>query len=145
MAQMPRRRILVLQLLTLKYRITSYNVCYTKLLRENGAIQFEIKAKVELRTDRFIRSGYSANADIELERRDSVMAIREGLITFSNDSAFVEVLTGDSTTIPQIFKKQSVELGLSDGLNIEIKSGIDMAAKLKGNAIVNEKGKKHNM
>ncbi len=116
-----------------------------KGVEENGAIQFEIKAKVELRTDRFIRSGYSANADIELERRDSVMAIREGLITFSNDSAFVEVLTGDSTTIPQIFKKQSVELGLSDGLNIEIKSGIDMAAKLKGNAIVNEKGKKHNM
>ncbi len=103
-----------------------------KGVEENGAIQFEIKAKVELQQDQFIRSGYSANADIELERRDSVMSINEGRITFSNDSAFVEILTSDSITIPQEFEKRFIEIGLSDGLNIEVTSGLTMDDQLKG-------------
>ncbi len=98
---------------------------------ENGAIQFEIKAKVELKEDQFIRAGYSANADIELERRDSVMAITEGRIEFSNDSAFVYVLTSDSLTIPQEFDKRFIEIGLSDGINIEVLSGLDWEDELK--------------
>lgn len=106
-----------------------------KGVEENGAIQFDIKAKVELRDDQFIRSGYSANADIELERRDSVMSIPEGFITFSNDSAFVDVLTSDSTVIPQEFDKQYITLGVSDGINIEVVSGIDMDVKLKGEEV----------
>lgn len=110
-----------------------------KGVEENGAIQFEIKAKVNLKENQFIRAGYSANADIELARRDSVMAISEGLITFSNDSAFVEVLTSDSITIPQQFNKKFIEIGLSDGINIEVTKGLDWSDKLKGEVVKEEK------
>ena len=110
-----------------------------KGVEENGAIQFDIKAKVELQKDQFIRSGYSANADIELERRDSVMAISEGLITFREDSSFVNILTSDSAVVPQEFNEQYVEIGLSDGINIEILKGIDMDVKLKGEEVKEEK------
>lgn len=97
-----------------------------KGVEENGAIQFEIKAAVKLKEGQFIRAGYSATADIVLDRRDSVMAIKEKLITFSNDSAFVEV-----ETAPQIFEKRLIQTGLSDGIKIEVKEGIAKEDKLK--------------
>ncbi|MCK9206605.1 MAG: efflux RND transporter periplasmic adaptor subunit [Salinivirgaceae bacterium] len=112
-----------------------------KGVEENGAIQFDIKAQVRLKEDQFIRSGYSANAEIELERRDSVMAITEGLITFSGDTAFVNVLTSDSITIPQVFDKRKVEIGLSDGIHIEVKSGLAWEDQLKGEEKKEEKKK----
>ncbi|MCB2196628.1 MAG: efflux RND transporter periplasmic adaptor subunit [Bacteroidetes bacterium] len=90
-----------------------------KGIEENGAIQFEIKAAVELKQDYFIRAGYSANADIVLSRKDSVLAIKESLLEFENDSVFVEVQTEEQT-----FEKRPVKVGLSDGINIEILSGI---------------------
>ncbi|MGE4287187.1 MAG: efflux RND transporter periplasmic adaptor subunit [Salinivirgaceae bacterium] len=112
-----------------------------KGVEENGAIQFDIKAKVELKQNQFIRSGYSANAEIELERRDSVMAITEGLITFSADTAFVQVLTSDSITIPQTFDKRKIEIGLSDGINIEVTEGLNWDDQLKGEPKKEEKKK----
>ena len=93
---------------------------------ENGAIQFEIKAAVDLIDTVFVRAGYSANADIVLDQRDSVLAISEALLQFENDSAFVEV-----ETEPQTFEKRFVETGLSDGINIEILSGIEEEDKIK--------------
>ncbi|HEX2977491.1 MAG TPA: efflux RND transporter periplasmic adaptor subunit [Bacteroidales bacterium] len=93
---------------------------------ENGAIQFEIRAAVELKKDQFIRAGYSANADIVLEKRDSVLAIQESLLKFSEDTAWVEVETG-----PQTFEKRIVKTGLSDGLNVEVLSGLTKADKIK--------------
>jgi HlyD family secretion protein len=99
-----------------------------KGVEENGAIQFKIQAEVELKKDVFIRSGYSANADIVLERKDSVLAIPEALLSFGNsaDSAFVEVETS-----PQTFEKRPVKLGLSDGINIEVISGVDTSDNIK--------------
>ncbi|MCL1821347.1 MAG: efflux RND transporter periplasmic adaptor subunit [Prolixibacteraceae bacterium] len=97
-----------------------------KGVNENGAIQFEIKADVMLQDDQFMRSGYSANANIVLDRRDSVLSIPEGLLHFSNDSAYVEIQTAD-----QVFEKRFVKTGLSDGINIEITDGISMNDKLK--------------
>ncbi len=100
-----------------------------KGVEENGAIQFEIKAAVELQDNYFIRSGYSATADIILERRDSVLVIPESLIQFENDSAYVEVETGN-----QVFEKRFIETGLSDGINIEVVSGLNLEDHLKGMA-----------
>lgn len=96
---------------------------------ENGAIQFEIKANVKLKSNNFIRAGYSANADIVLDRRDSVMVIPESLIQFekSGDSAYVEV-----EKQPQVFDKRYIKTGLSDGVNIEVKEGIKKDDKIKG-------------
>jgi len=99
-----------------------------KGLVENGAIQFDIKADVKLKEGQFIRSGYSANANIVLEKRDSVLAIPEGLLKFEKDSAFVEV----ESSLPQKFEKKFVKTGISDGINIEIISGITKADRLKG-------------
>ncbi|HNW73502.1 MAG: efflux RND transporter periplasmic adaptor subunit [Bacteroidales bacterium] len=93
---------------------------------ENGAVQFEIKADVLLKNDQFVRAGYSANADIVLQRADSVMAIKESLLQFDKDSAFVEVETG-----PQTFEKRFIKTGLSDGLNIQVLSGLTLKDKIK--------------
>lgn len=101
-----------------------------KGIEENGAIQFAIKAAMEQKDSVFIRAGYSANANIVLDRKDSVMAIKEGLIIFENDSTFVEIETGD-----QQFEKRHVELGLSDGINVEVKTGLTKEDKIKSKPI----------
>lgn len=99
---------------------------------ENGAIQFEIKADVSLKDNQFIRAGYSANASIVLERKDSVLVIPEGMLKFENDSAFVEVLVNEEE---QVFEKRKVETGISDGINIEVVSGLTKEEKVKGEKI----------
>ena len=92
----------------------------------NGAIQFEIKAEVLLQQNHFIRAGYSANADIVLDRVDSVLAIPESLLVFEKDTVYVEV-----ETAPQQFEKRYIETGLSDGITIEVISGLDKEDKIK--------------
>ena len=97
-----------------------------KGVEENGAIQFEIKANVTLRQDQFIRAGYSANAKVVLDRTDSVLAIPESILQFEGDSSFVEI-----ETAPQQFEKRFIKTGLSDGINVEVKSGLTMDDKIK--------------
>ncbi|MGD1848401.1 MAG: efflux RND transporter periplasmic adaptor subunit [Salibacteraceae bacterium] len=97
-----------------------------KGVEEEGAIQFEIRAAVELDSSVLIRAGYSANADIVLDRRDEVMAIPEALLLFEENEVFVEVETGD-----QQFEKRKIETGLSDGIMIEVLSGISMEDQIK--------------
>jgi HlyD family secretion protein len=99
---------------------------------ENGAIQFEIKADVSLKENQFIRAGYSANASIVLERKDSVLVIPEGMLKFENDSAFVEVLTNEKENL---YEKRQVKTGISDGINIEVVSGLTKEEKVKGDKI----------
>ncbi len=93
---------------------------------EEGAIQFEIRAAVKLKKDLFLRAGYSANADIVLDKRDSVLAIKESDVLFEDDKSFVEVETGG-----QQFDKQEVKLGLSDGINVEVLEGLTKGDKIK--------------
>lgn len=92
----------------------------------NGAVQFEIKANVKLKKDQFIRAGYSANAAIVLDRVDSVLTISESVLKFEKDTAYVEV-----ETTPQTFEKRYIETGLSDGINIQVVSGLDENVKIK--------------
>ncbi len=98
--------------------------------KENGAMQFEIKAAVQLQDSIFIRAGYSANADIVLDRRDSVLAIPESLIIFEKGKSYVEFEIS-----PQEFEKREIKTGLSDGINIEILGGIVKEDKLKGKVL----------
>lgn len=95
-------------------------------VEESGAVQFEIRAAVALKNDVFIRAGYSANADIVLDSRSDVLALKESLLLFDKDSAYVEV-----ETAPQVFERRDVKLGLSDGLNVEILSGLSADDKVK--------------
>jgi HlyD family secretion protein len=97
-----------------------------KGVAENGAIQFQIKAAVKLDPDHFIRAGYSANADIILERKDNVLSVPESVLQFSGDTTFVEVETGTNT-----YRKQVLKTGISDGINIEILNGITDKDKIK--------------
>ena len=92
----------------------------------DGAIQFEIKAAVKLKTDIKIRANYSANADIVLDERQHVLAIREALVQYEAGKPFVEV-----ETLPQTFVKKDVKLGLSDGIKVEILSGVTQTDKIK--------------
>jgi HlyD family secretion protein len=93
---------------------------------ENGAVQFEIKADVKLKESQFIRAGYSANADIVLDQRNNVLAVKESLLLFSGDSTFAEI-----ETTSQKFEKRLIKTGLSDGINIEVLSGLTVKDKIK--------------
>ncbi len=95
---------------------------------ENGAVKFEIKAKVLVKEGQKIRAGYSANADIVLEKRENVPVLKERYLIFREDSTFVEVLTSEE---PQVFEERYIKIGLSDGLNIEILSGVEASDRIK--------------
>jgi len=86
---------------------------------DNGTIKFQIRAAVELQKSHFLRAGYSANAEIILDSREQVLALNERLLQFKEEKAYVEIETS-----PQEFEKKEVKTGLSDGINIEILSGI---------------------
>jgi HlyD family secretion protein len=91
-----------------------------------GAIQFEIKAALDRPDGVVIRAGYSANAEIVLERRKDALAISESLLQFEADQAFVEVASG-----PGQFERRDLEVGISDGIHIEILGGIDQDATIR--------------
>jgi HlyD family secretion protein len=93
---------------------------------ENGAIQFEIRAAVEAKKDVFLRANYSANADIVLDKRTQVLALDEGLVQFDGDKPYVEV-----EVAPQKFERRDIQTGLSDGIQIEIVSGLAESDKVK--------------
>ncbi|SHI91157.1 efflux RND transporter periplasmic adaptor subunit [Algibacter luteus] len=99
-----------------------------KGIEENGAVQFTIKADVKIDSITNIRAGYSANAEIEIESKDSVLVIREALLQYNRitEKPFVEIMTGDNK-----FEKENVELGLSDGINVEITEGVKEGDKIK--------------
>lgn len=95
---------------------------------ESGAVQFTIKADVKIDPSTKIRAGYSANAEIQLASKDSTFCIKEALLQFNRitEEPFVEILNEDGK-----FEKKDVELGLSDGINIEILEGIEEGDKIK--------------
>ena len=104
------------------------NFIAPKGTEENGAVQFKIKADVTLDKEFFVRAGYSANADIILEQKDSVLSIKEALLQFdkTSEAPYVEVKSGD-----QEFERKDLELGISDGINVEIISGITEEDEIK--------------
>lgn len=97
----------------------------------NSANQFEIKAALKINSDEMIRSGYSANAVIELAKAENVVTIRESAVLFEDGEAFVYVKNGDE------YGRTKVETGLSDGVNIEIKSGLREGDLVRGNRKLN--------
>ena len=100
-----------------------------KGVEENGANQFEIKAAVHAPDSVQIRSGYSANAEIVLQRAQKVLAVTEGIIEFSGDSTFVWVMTD---SIPeQKFERRQIKTGMSDGIKLEIKEGLTGKEKVR--------------
>ena len=103
-----------------------------KAVENNGANQFEIKAAVKVQgTSHMIRSGYSANAEVVLEKADSVLVIPESALEFSGDSTFVY-----RKTLEEGYERIPVVTGLSDGLNIEVRDGLQKGDLVRGTRIL---------
>ncbi len=96
-----------------------------------GTIEFEVRAALHLLPGSFVRANYSANADIILERRDRVLAVNERLIQFEGGTAFVEVR---NETLG--YDKRPIELGLSDGVSVEVIRGLSERDIIKVPALV---------
>ena len=95
---------------------------------EQGAVQFKIEGDVYLDDDFFVRAGYSANASLVLERKDSILSIPEALLQFDKktEEPYVEVQVKD-----QEFERKDIKTGISDGINVEILSGITIEDNIK--------------
>ena len=104
-----------------------------KAVESNGANQFEIKAAVKVSGDHKIRSGYSANAEIVLERVEQVLSIPESALEFAGDDTFVYKKNAAGE-----YERVQVETGLSDGVNIEITSGLQSGDIVRGPRIIND-------
>ncbi len=99
-----------------------------KGVEETGAVQFKIEGDVEVNDSIFIRAGYSANASMVLEKKDSILVIPEALLQFDKktDKPYVEVSTGE-----QEFERKDIEIGISDGVNVEVASGLTEEDEVK--------------
>lgn len=95
---------------------------------EEGIVKFEVKAALKPYSHEvFLRAGYSANGDIIIDKKDDVIAVQERDVIYDGDSVtYVERVVGD-----QEFERQEVELGLSDGLYVEVEGGIDTSTQIK--------------
>ncbi len=95
---------------------------------EQGAVQFKIEADLFLNDSIFVRAGYSANASLILERKENVTAVEESLLQFDRETEkpYVEVQIAD-----QKFERRDIEIGLSDGVNVEVVSGLTEKDQIK--------------
>ncbi|MEM9647328.1 MAG: efflux RND transporter periplasmic adaptor subunit [Bacteroidota bacterium] len=99
-----------------------------KGVEEEGAVQFKIEGDLVVNDSTYVRAGYSANASIVLEEKKDVLAIKEALLQFDKDTEqpYVEIETGENE-----FERKDLELGVSDGIDVEVVSGLDEGAKVK--------------
>lgn len=102
-----------------------------KATETGGANQFEVKAAVSVPASSHIRSGYSANAAITLASVRDVLTVPESAIEFADDGArYVYLVTGEGENA--VYKRTRVETGLSDGISIEVKSGLKKGQRVRG-------------
>ena len=107
-----------------------------KAVENNGANQFEIKAAIDVKGAKSLRSGYSANAEIVLQTAKNVLTIPESAIEFSGDSTFVYLVKGKGEQ--KTYERHPVTIGISDGVNIEIKKGLTKKDIVRGPQVVAE-------
>jgi HlyD family secretion protein len=91
-----------------------------KAKKEDNTTVFPVEIKIDKIGDAVLRAGFSANANIIIAKRDSVLSIPERVVTFRNDSAFVEISTG-----PEKTEEIYIKTGLSDAINIEVLEGLE--------------------
>ena len=109
-----------------------------KATENNGANQFEIKAAVSVPEGNKIRSGYSANAEIVLASAKNVLTVPESAIEFSGSDTFVYIVKGSGED--KTYERRKVTTGLSDGVNIQIKSGLSAKDRVRGPKKVTDDG-----
>lgn len=99
---------------------------------KDNSVVFPVEIKLTNTHGILLRAGYSANAEITVQKHDNVLMIPERLVTFSNDTARVEVEAPDGKK-----KKKIIKTGLSDAMNIEVVKGLK-----KGDKVIEEPPKK---
>jgi HlyD family secretion protein len=97
-----------------------------KAKKQDNTTLFDLEIAVDKKGETTLRAGYSANADIIINKKDSILVIPERLVTFQSDTARVEVQDTVSGTVDF----RDIEVGLSDGLNIEVVSGLALGEKV---------------
>ena len=107
-----------------------------KAISNNGANQFEVKAAVKTPEGCQIRSGYSANAEVELFAVRDVVTIPESAIEFEGNDTYVYVISGEGKN--KTYERRKVEIGSSDGLKTEIKKGLQLNDRVRGPKIIKE-------
>ena len=107
-----------------------------KAVESNGANQFEIKAAVHVPGGNRIRSGYSANAEIVLSSATNVITLPESAIEFEGNDTYVWLVKGSGEE--KTYERRSVKTGQSDGLKIEIKSGLTTKDLVRGQKVIEE-------
>ena len=93
--------------------------------KQDNATVFPVEITLREAHGTKLRAGYSANADIIVAQRDSVLTIPERVITFAGDSATVTVVGPDGTKTPR-----KITTGLSDALNVEVRSGLKLGDRV---------------
>lgn len=101
-----------------------------KAVEANGANQFEIKAAVQVPEKTGVRSGYSANAQIVLAEALHVLTVPESAIHFEGNNTYVYLVQGKGKN--KTYQRRDVKVGLSDGVNIQIKSGLTTNDRVRG-------------
>jgi HlyD family secretion protein len=91
-----------------------------KAKKEDNTTVFPVEIKIDKIGDTILRAGFSSNANIIIAQRDSVLSIPERVVTFRNDSAFVEIPAG-----PEKSEEKYIKTGLSDAIQIEILEGLE--------------------
>lgn len=102
-------------------------------VENNGIVEFEIKADVNLKDDVFLRANYSANAEVILSEAKNVLTLESAHIRYDdNGDAYVEVLKPGTENYDQpVYLKKIIEIGLTDGVYTEIKSGLTEGDEVK--------------
>ena len=95
---------------------------------ESGAVKFKIEGVVYLDSLDVVRAGYSANASMILEKKDSVLSISESVVQYDRKTgqSYVEIEISE-----QKFERKDILTGISDGINVEVLSGISEIDKIK--------------
>jgi HlyD family secretion protein len=97
-----------------------------KAKKQDNTTLFDLEVEITEAGAKALRAGYSANAEIIITKKDSILIIPERLVTFQADTARVEV--HDSATGKIDFR--NIKTGLSDGLNIEVSEGLTLGEKV---------------
>jgi HlyD family secretion protein len=97
--------------------------------RSEGATLFDVEIELDPGQEITLRAGYSANADVVIREKTEIVLIPERLVVFSDDGSetFVEIPGIGPEAEPE---KIAVELGLSDGLNVEVIEGVQVGDQI---------------
>ena len=107
-----------------------------KAVENNGANQFEIKAAIRVDGGGKIRSGYGANAEIVLEQAKGTLTIPESAVEFSGKDTYVYIVKGEGEN--KTYERRKITTGLSDGVDIQVKSGLNKGERVRGPKVVEE-------